>query len=134
MLGPSVPFREPSGLLLILAADAPRFTVLAASGSYAQALATRSEDIVGSGVVDMLATSQLDDAGVVCADLRASLAAVVRDRAPDATPARHRTVASAQADSAGADHRWWRMFNAPVLGEDGEIRLNSSIRRGTSRR
>jgi PAS domain-containing protein len=46
-------FEAAPGLYLVLAPDAPRYTIVAASDAYARATATTREELVGRGLFDV---------------------------------------------------------------------------------
>ncbi len=113
-------FEATPGITLVLAPDAPHFTMLAASDErLAATLATR-EQVVGRALFDVFADANPDNAepsGV--ANLRASLETVLRTREP------HR-MAVQRYDLQRADGSWevrhWAPRNLPVLGPDGGVR------------
>ena len=98
---------------LLLAPDAPRFTVLDANAAYLGTAGVSREDLLGRGLLEVLP----DDPGQAGTDggrsLRASLAAVLDTATPDRMeaqpyPVRHR--------DGGFSGRWWRIVNTPVPG------------------
>ena len=108
---------------VLLAPDAPRFTVVAATDAYCRASQTSRDALVGRGLFDVFADAR--GAGPEAptrtaeAGLRASFAEVLRTRAA------HRPSVQ-RFDTIAADGepevRHWQPLNAPVLGSDGEVR------------
>jgi PAS domain S-box-containing protein len=102
-------FEALPGMVLLLAPDEPRYTIVAVSRAYARAIHVQSGHFVGRRLFEALPASGPDSTEVE--DLRGALDAVVRTRASGGTPL-HRSR---------CDGRWWRTMNAPVLGERGEL-------------
>jgi PAS domain S-box-containing protein len=106
--------------VLVLAPDAPRFTILAASDAYSATTAVPREQLVGRPVFEVFPDDNPDNpdpTGV--AGLRQSLQQVLRSREPH-----HMNVL--RYDLRCPDGSWavryWQSTNTPVLDADGEIR------------
>jgi signal transduction histidine kinase/PAS domain-containing protein len=113
-------FDATPGLYLVLAADPPRFTMLAANDERLLGTMSTREGTLGRGIFDVFSDANPDNAtrsGV--ANLRESLETVVRTRAPD-------RMAIQRYDMSRPDGTWevryWKPVNAPVLGPGGEVR------------
>jgi signal transduction histidine kinase len=113
-------FEATPGINLILAADPPRFTMLAASDERLAATLTTREDTLGRPLFEVFSDGNPENArpsGVT--NLRASLETVLRTRAP------HR-MAVQRYDLRRPDGAWevryWAPRNVPVLGPDGAVR------------
>jgi PAS domain S-box-containing protein len=113
-------FDATPGIHLVLAADPPRFTMLAASDERLAATRTTREGTLGRPLFEVFADANPENAepsGV--ANLRASLEAVLRTRAPH-------TMAVQRYDLPRPDGTWevryWAPRNVPVLGPDGGVR------------
>ena len=113
-------FETAPGVHLVLAPDAPRFTMLAASEERLAATLTTRAETIGRPLFEVFADTNPENAepsGVV--NLRASLETVLRTRAP------HR-MAVQRYDLRRPDGTWevryWAPRNVPVLGLDGAIR------------
>jgi PAS domain S-box-containing protein len=109
------------GVWLLLAADAPRFTMLAASDERLAATMTTREGTLGRPLFEVFPDANpdnLDASGV--GNLRASLETVVRTRAPHRMPVQRYDLR--RADGTW-EERYWSPLNAPVPGPDGEVRF-----------
>jgi PAS domain-containing protein len=113
-------FESVPGSHLVLAADPPHFTMLAASDERLAATLTTRAATLGRPLFEVFPDANPENpepSGV--ANLRASLETVLRTRAP------HR-MAVQRYDLRGPDGIWevryWAPRNVPVLGPDGRIR------------
>jgi PAS domain S-box-containing protein len=109
------------GIVLLLAADTPRFTMLAASDERLAATLTTREQTLGRPLFEVFPDANPenpDPSGV--GNLRASLETVLRTKVP------HR-MAVQRYDLRRADGSWeeryWEPLNVPVLGPGGEVRF-----------
>jgi two-component sensor histidine kinase len=104
--------------LLLMAADAPKFTMLAVNAAHAQAFATTPEALEGWGVLEVFG-AEPDPAIAGFKDaIRASLERVMASKAPDQMAVRPYAVLAQDGTSV---ERYWTATNSPVLGPDGEI-------------
>src|SRR5687767_8945351 len=113
-------FAAMPGINLLLAADPPRFTILAASDERLAATLTTREETLGRPLFEVFSDANPENGqptGV--SNLRASLETVLRTRAP------HR-MAVQRYDLRRPDGTWevrhWAPRNVPVLGPDGAVR------------
>jgi PAS domain-containing protein len=110
-------FEQSPDVLLVLLADPPRYTMVAAND--ARLLATHTtRETLGSGLFEVFPDNPDDPAATGMNNLRASLDRVVRTRAPD-------TMAVQKYDIRGEDGtfvaKYWSPKNLPVLSPAGEI-------------
>jgi signal transduction histidine kinase/PAS domain-containing protein len=113
-------FDATPGLYLVLAADPPRFTMLAANDERLLGTMSTREGTLGRGIFDVFSDANPGNANPTgVANLRASLEAVLRTRAPDRMPVQRYDLA--RPDGTW-EMRYWKPVNAPVLGPDGEVR------------
>ena len=115
-------FESAPGLFLAVAADAPRFTIVAVSDAYARATRTTREQILGRGVSEVVPDGDpTEPSASGVRGLRASLQRVLQDRAVDAMAVQRRDLDEREGEGAGREERWWRPVNSPVFGADGEV-------------
>ena len=113
-------FEAAPGIQLVLAPDAPRFTMLAASDERLVATLTSRDDVIGRPLFDVFSDANPDNpepSGV--ANLRASLDTVLRTRATHVMPVQRYDL---QRPDGSWEVRYWAPRNVPVLGPDGEVR------------
>src|SRR5215207_2386528 len=113
-------FEAAPGAIVVLAPDAPRFTMLAASDAYLAAAMRPREALIGRPLFDMFPDANpYNSAATGVTNLRASLETVLRTRAPHAMPVQ-------RYDGERADGTWavryWALRNVPVLEPDGAVR------------
>jgi two-component sensor histidine kinase len=104
--------------LLLIAADAPKFTMLAVNPAHARAFRTTPEALLGSGVLEVFGPSPDASIAPFVDAIRTSLEAVLARRAPDQMAIRPYAV---QGPDGEADERYWSAINAPILGPDGAV-------------
>jgi len=102
---------------LVLAPDAPRFTILEVNAAYLAATMTTRAGLMGRPLFEAFPDNP--DAGADgMTSLRASLERALATRTPDA-------MRELRYDIVGPDgvfeERWWNPLNAPVLNERGEV-------------
>lgn len=104
--------------LLLMAADAPKFTMLAINRAHAQAFNTTPQALQGLGVLEVFgATPEPAIVGFMEA-IRISLERVMASRSTDQMSVRPYAVQSPDGDSV---ERYWTATNSPVLGPGGEV-------------
>jgi len=106
---------------LLLAADAPAFTIVAANDAYLRATMTRREAIVGRGLFGAFPDNPGDPAATGARNLRASLERVVAARAPDRMAEQRYDIRRPPEDGGGFEERWWSPLNVPVFAPDGTL-------------
>lgn len=110
-------FEQSPDVLLVLLADPPRYTMVAANDARLLATHTTRESL-GSGLFEVFPDNPDDPAASGMNNLRVSLDRVVRTRAPD-------TMAVQKYDIRGEDGvfvaKYWSPKNLPVLSPAGEI-------------
>jgi PAS domain S-box-containing protein len=111
-------FESAPGLFLVLAPDAPRYTILAVSDAYLRATARTREALVGAGLLgawppDVEPTSTSFE-GVI-----ASLARVIATRTSDTMAVEQHAVAPFQGPP---EARFWSRSSSPILSADGALR------------
>ncbi len=104
--------------LLLMAADAPKYTMLAANPAHARAFATTPEALVGWGVLEVFGPDPEPSVAPFVEAIRVSLEAVVATGAAHQMAVRPYPVTS---PSGEASERYWSAINAPIQGPDGEV-------------
>jgi two-component sensor histidine kinase len=104
--------------LLLMAADAPKYTMLAVNVAHARAFATTPEALVGWGVLEVFGEDPEPSVAPFVEAIRLSLEAVVATRAPHQMAVRPYPVTT---PSGEADERYWSAVNSPILGPDGAV-------------
>jgi two-component sensor histidine kinase len=104
--------------LLLMAADAPRFTMLAANAAHARTFATTPDALEGRGVLEVFPA----DPGPMIAEfmgaIRESLDRVMATRKPDKMRVGRLNLTSRTGEPI---ERYWSATNTPILGPHGEI-------------
>jgi PAS domain S-box-containing protein len=104
----------------VFAADAPHFTVLAASDALLATSNRPREAVVGRPLAQAFPNASPEDpAATGLADLRGSLEAAVRTGAPQRMPRQRYDLE--RADGVW-EERYWDAMNTPVPGPDGAVR------------
>ncbi|HEX4710090.1 HWE histidine kinase domain-containing protein [Phenylobacterium sp.] len=104
--------------LLLIAADPPKFTMLAVNPAHAGAFGTTPEALQGWGVLEVFAPDPPPAVAEFVEAVRTSLEAVIATRAPDQMGVRAYGV---PASDGGTDERYWSATNSPILGADGQV-------------
>jgi signal transduction histidine kinase/PAS domain-containing protein len=113
-------FEATPGLYLVLAPDAPRFTMLAASDDRLVGTMSTRETTLGRGIFEVFSDANPENphrTGV--ANLRESLETVLRTRVTDCMAVQRYDL---KRPDGTWEARYWKPVNSPVLGPDGEVR------------
>ena len=112
-------FEASPDVLLVLLPDAPRFTMVAATGARLGLTFATREETIGRGIFELFPDNPDDPTADGTRNLRASLERVLATRAPD-------TMAVQKYDIRRPDGtfevRWWSPKNIPVLSDTGAVR------------
>jgi signal transduction histidine kinase len=114
-------FESAPGRLLVLQPNSPFFTIVAVSDAYLRATMTRREEILGRALFDVFPDNPSDPNTMGARNLRASLEAVLRTRAPDAMAVQKHDIARSLSEGGGFEERFWSPLNTPVLGAAGDL-------------
>jgi two-component sensor histidine kinase len=104
--------------LLLIAADPPKFTMLAVNPAHATIFQTTREALEGRGVLEVFPANPPPEVAAFVDAIRVSLERVVATRAADQMQVRPYAV---QQSGGGSEERYWSATNAPVLGPDGVV-------------
>jgi signal transduction histidine kinase len=110
-------FEQSPDILLILRADPPRYTMIAAND--ARLLATNTtRETLGKGLFEVFPDNPDDPAATGMNNLRTSLDRVVRTRAPDTMAVQKYDIRS---KDGSFEVRYWSPKNLPVVSPAGDI-------------
>ena len=104
--------------LLLLAADPPRFTMLAVNAAHAASFATTPEALTGWGVLEVFGPAPEPEAAEFRDAIQVSMETVMATGTPHIMSIRPYAVQSADGE---ASERYWSAINSPMLGPDGAV-------------
>lgn len=107
-------FEAAPGACLVLAPDAPRFTIVAVSDAYLKATMTERSAILGRGLFEVFPDNPDDPKASGARNLRVSLDRVLASRAADTMAIQHYDIR--RPDGSWVE-RHWSPVNVPVLDE-----------------
>ena len=104
--------------LLLIAADPPKYTMLAVNAAHASAFGTTPDALEGWGVLEVFPPDPAPDVAAFVEAVRTSLEAVIATKATH-----HMAIRAYAVQFAGGqpDERYWSATNSPVLGADGQV-------------
>lgn len=104
--------------LLLIAADPPKYTMLAVNPAHANAFGTTPQALQGWGVLEVFPPDPSPEVAEFVEAIRTSLEQVIATRAPHQMAIRPYPVQSPD----GASHeRYWSATNRPIFGPDGRV-------------
>src|SRR4029077_15323906 len=110
-------FEESPDVLLVLLADAPRYTMVAATSARWRATHT-TPDTLGRGLFEVFPDNPDDPAATGTSNLRASLERVIKTRQPDTMPVQKYDI---RGPDGTFQSRYWSPKNRPSLPGRGEF-------------
>src|ERR1700746_465969 len=110
-------FEESPDVLLVLLPDAPRYTMVAATGARWRATHT-TPDTLGRGLFEVFPDNPDDASATGTSNLRASLERVLRTRQPDTMPVQKNEF---RGPDGTFESKYWSPRNLPVLSPTGEL-------------
>src|SRR4051795_3587016 len=113
-------FESLPGLCLVLAPDAPKYTIVAVSDAYARATMTKRDEILGRGIFEVFPDNPADANATGVRNLRASLDRVTGQRVSDAMAVQKYDIRRPADEGGGFEERWWSPVNTPVV-IDGRV-------------
>lgn len=123
-------FESARGLCLVLAPDAPRYTIIAVSDAYAHARKSRREDLIGRGLFEVSPddpsdpsdpSDPIDPSASGIQNTAASLQRVLATRAADQMTVQRYDFQERLDPKAAFEERWWSRINSPVFRPDGSL-------------
>lgn len=112
-------FEAAPGLYLILS---PELVIIAANDAFLRTARMPREEILGRHLFDVFPDNPNDPDASGVRNVSASLARVLRNRAPDRMPTVKYDIPRPASEGGGFEERYWDTMNSPVLGENGEVR------------
>src|ERR1700722_14707053 len=110
-------FTESPEVLLVLAPDAPRYTMVAATSSRLRVTHCTAESF-GRGLFEVFPDNPDDPTANGTSNLRASLDRVLRSRQADTMPVQKYDI---RGPDGAFQARYWSPKNIPVLGTSGDV-------------
>jgi PAS domain S-box-containing protein len=111
---------QTADFILVLAPDAPHFTILAASDAYLDVTMTTREEIVGAGLFEAFPEHPEDPETTGVPQVRGALERVLAHK--EIVPiSLFRYDIPMRDGEGGFDERYWSPRNIPVFGDDGEV-------------
>lgn len=122
--GDSLDFRriveQTADFILVLASDAPHFTILAASDAYLDVTMTTRDEIIGCSLFEAFPEHPEDPEATGIPQIRAALERVLENK--EIVPISLFRYDIPLRDGAGGfDERYWSPRNVPVFDDDGEV-------------
>lgn len=107
-----------SGNFVLIKADAPRFTILAATPNYLQQTGHSLETLIGKGVFEAFPENEAAPDNTGPSDIRASYEKVLQEKKAHYLPVQRYDL---QNENGSFSKHYWRISNSPVLNQDGEV-------------
>lgn len=112
-------FEAAPGSYLVLAPDAPRFTIVAVTNAYLNATFTKRDEILGRGLFDVFPKNPDAPGAKSTENLRCSLRRVIESGEPDTLQVRKYDIPD---PDDGFKERYWTQMISPVLDADGALK------------
>lgn len=109
--------------LLVVAADTPRFTIVAANDAYLAATVSPRDALVGRPMFDAFPDNPADPAATGVRNLGASFERVLATRGGDPMPVQRYDIPRRGAVVTEFEERHWTPCNAPVLRDGAVARI-----------
>lgn len=104
--------------LLLIAADPPRFTMLAANEAHARTFWTTPAALQDRGIFEVFPKTPNEELALFMDSIRQSLERVMASRKPDRMRIGRMTLAAAGGEPV---ERYWTATNSPILDPHGEV-------------
>ena len=111
-------FSAAPALMLVVAADAPRFTITNVNDAYLAATMTTRRGLIGLALFDAMPDNPDDPDATGVANLRASIERAISSGRPDRMPVQKYDI---PLPAGGFEERWWEPVNAPVFDAEGKV-------------
>ena len=114
-------FDATPALLLVLAPDSPRFTILAVTDAYLQATKKQRSEMLGRALFEVFPDDPDDPKPWATRDTCASLDRALTLRVADTMALQQHNIVRPEAQGGGFEARWWRAVNTPVIHASGAV-------------
>ncbi|MBW3569388.1 response regulator [Candidatus Parcubacteria bacterium] len=114
-------FEAAPGLFLVLSANSPKFTIVAASEAYLKATMTRRNNIVGKRLFEVFPDNPSDPKATGTSNLRSSIERAIAQKKPDAMAVQKYDIQRPASKGGGFEIRYWSPLNTPILNKQGEV-------------
>ena len=114
-------FNAAPSLCLVLAADGPRFTIVAATDAYLLAGGKRRDDLLGRSLSEIFSDNPDIHGSCALQDTLASLERTINLRIPDSIVLLRHDSARSESEGCGFGVRHWRALNTPVINANGDV-------------
>lgn len=114
-------FEAVPGAYLILAPNAPVFTIIGVNDAYNRATLTRREEIVGRSLFEVFPDNPDDPHATGESNLRSSLMRVLELHRPDAMAIQKYDIRRPESEGGGFEERHWSPMNLPLLDAQGRL-------------
>ena len=104
--------------ILVIAPDAPSFTIIDVNEAYLAATMRTREGLLGMALFDAMPDDPADGAASGVTNLRSSLERVIETGQTDRMPLQKYAI---HRPDGSFEERWWEPVNAPLFGEDGQL-------------
>ena len=111
-------FAVASTPMLVVAPDAPRFTIIEVNQAYLAATMRTHDDLVGRGLFEAMPDNPDDPGTTGVSNLRASIERAIAGRQADQMALQKYDI---PRPDGGFEERWWNPVNTPVLSADGVV-------------
>ena len=119
-------FQSAPNLYLVLT---PSFNIIAVSDAYLRATLTKREEILCKGIFEVFPDNPEDPEATGVSNLRDSLERVVRYKVADTMAVQKYDIRKPDAEGGGFEERYWSPANSPVLGQEGNSPISSTVLR-----
>jgi hypothetical protein len=113
-------FQSCGECFIVIASDAPTFTIVAATDAYLVTSHTTREAIIGRPLFEVFPDNPEDTSANGVANLTASLERVLETKKADYMPIQKYDIADPEKKQ-GFEERYWIPRNTPILDADGNV-------------
>ncbi len=106
---------------LILRANSPHFTIVAATDSYLKVTNKTRAGLIGSGIFEAFPKNPGDASATGMKDLRASLELVLQTKGPDVLGIQRYDIPVPGSQAEEFEIKYWSPINTPLFDEQGNI-------------